>query len=110
MIITLGHSKRVNIGELTDAILAAAPKATGVKVLAEPRTETINGAVVYKGYDLEVDGEIESADEAAISVAAAAHTPAETTAEQREAERLASRLVEFADIIAEAVRQAKDGK
>lgn len=110
MILTLSSSKRVNIEDLEEEIATAAPKITGLKVLAEPRTETINGTVVFKGYDIEVGGELDSQDEAAISAAAAAHAPQTTTDEQRQQERAAARLVEFADIIAEAVRQAKEDK
>jgi hypothetical protein len=106
----IAHDKKVDIEQLKQEIAAAMPKAATIRTLAEPHTLTVNGSVQYKGYQVNIEGDFNEQEQAIILAVIENHNPQQSTQEKQEADRKAARLLEFADVIAEAVRQAKEGK
>jgi hypothetical protein len=106
----IAHDKKVDIEQLKQEIAAAMPKAANIRTLAEPRTITVSGSVQYLGYEVAIEGDFNEQEQAVILSVIENHDPLQSTQEKQEADRKAARLLEFADVIAEAVRQAKEGK
>jgi len=105
MQIEINPFQQVNVAELEAALKLAVAKITTVTVTRGPGTKTILGTVVYEGYELEIAG-AGGDDQAAIDIVIQAHFPLKSTETEEVEARAAQRLIDFADIIAEAVRQA----